>query len=73
MRKSYGFRTYPVLELALYHSLGKLPEPESTLISSEEPIDKRTQTSPAGSEGNAPELVGQVACWKREFAGQPKE
>ncbi len=30
MRKSYGFRTYPVLELALYHSLGKLPEPEST-------------------------------------------
>ena len=25
MRKSYGFRTYRVLELALYHSLGKLP------------------------------------------------
>ena len=30
MRKSYGFRTYGVLELALYHSLGKLPEPDST-------------------------------------------
>jgi len=30
MRKSYGFRTYRVLELALYHSLGKLPEPQST-------------------------------------------
>jgi Transposase len=30
MRKSYGSRTYRVLELALYHSLGKLPEPEST-------------------------------------------
>jgi transposase len=30
MRKSYGFRTYRVLELTLYHSLGKLPEPEST-------------------------------------------
>jgi hypothetical protein len=29
MRKSYGFRAYRVLELALYHSLGKLPEPES--------------------------------------------
>lgn len=29
MRKSYGFRTFRVLELALYHSLGKLPEPES--------------------------------------------
>jgi hypothetical protein len=26
MRKFYGFRTYRVLELALYHSLGKLPE-----------------------------------------------
>jgi hypothetical protein len=25
-----GFRTYRVLELALYHSLGKLPEPVST-------------------------------------------
>ncbi len=30
MRKSYGFRTFKVLELALYHSLAKLPEPELT-------------------------------------------
>ena len=30
MRRSYGFRAYCVLELALYHSLRKLPEPEST-------------------------------------------
>src|SRR5271155_5032781 len=30
MRRSYGFRTFRCLELALYHSLGKLPEPEST-------------------------------------------
>jgi transposase len=30
MRKSYGFRTFRTLQLALYHSLGKLPEPEST-------------------------------------------
>jgi transposase len=30
MRKSYGFRTYRALELALYHSPGKLPEPEPT-------------------------------------------
>ena len=30
MRKSYGFRTYRVLELALYHSFGRLPEPDST-------------------------------------------
>jgi transposase len=29
-RESYGFRTFRCLELALYHSLGKLPEPEST-------------------------------------------
>jgi transposase len=28
MRKSYGFRTFRVLEMALYHSLGKLPQPE---------------------------------------------
>jgi len=30
IRRSYGFRTFRTLELALYHSLGKLPEPEST-------------------------------------------
>ena len=30
MRKPYGFRTYRVLDLTLYHSLGKLPEPVST-------------------------------------------
>ena len=30
MRKSYGFRTFRCLELALYHSLGKLPEPQVT-------------------------------------------
>jgi len=28
MRKSYGFRTFRVTELALYHTLGKLPVPE---------------------------------------------
>jgi hypothetical protein len=27
---TYGFRTFRILELALYHSLGKLPEPELT-------------------------------------------
>ena len=30
MRKSYGFRTFRCLELALYRSLAKLPEPEPT-------------------------------------------
>jgi transposase len=29
-RRSYGFRTYKAMEMALYHNLGKLPEPEST-------------------------------------------
>jgi len=27
-RRSYGFRTYNAMEIALYHTLGKLPEPE---------------------------------------------
>ena len=30
MRKSYGFRTYEGIETALYHQLGKLPEPDFT-------------------------------------------
>jgi len=29
-RRSYGFRTYEAIEIALYHTLGKLPEPEAT-------------------------------------------
>jgi len=29
-RKAYGFRTYHALEIALYHALGALPEPEFT-------------------------------------------
>lgn len=29
-RKSYGFRTYEAIEIALYHNLGRLPEPEFT-------------------------------------------
>jgi len=30
MRKSYGFRMYETIELALYHQLGALPQPEFT-------------------------------------------
>jgi transposase len=29
-RKAYGFRSYHCLEIALYHTLGHLPEPEAT-------------------------------------------
>jgi transposase len=29
-RRSYGFRTYKAMEMALYHNLGRLPEPEDT-------------------------------------------
>lgn len=30
MRKSYGFRSFRITELALYHSLGDLPQPDFT-------------------------------------------
>jgi transposase len=30
MRKAYGFKQYESIEIALYHQLGNLPEPEST-------------------------------------------
>ena len=29
-RKAYGFRTFDATKLALYHQLGKLPEPKLT-------------------------------------------
>ena len=28
-RKAYGFRTYKAIQIALYHNLGALPEPEN--------------------------------------------
>lgn len=30
LRKAYGFKSYETIEIALYHQLGKLPEPELT-------------------------------------------
>ena len=30
IRKAYGFRTYECIDIALYHTLGKLPEPKFT-------------------------------------------
>jgi transposase len=30
LRRSYGFRTFPAAETALYHALGRLPEPPQT-------------------------------------------
>jgi transposase len=29
-RRAFGFRTYRAVEIALYHTLGALPEPETT-------------------------------------------
>ena len=29
-RRSYGFRTYKAMEIALYHNLGRLPEPKAS-------------------------------------------
>jgi transposase len=28
-RRSYGFRTFKAMEMAMYHTLGRLPEPET--------------------------------------------
>jgi hypothetical protein len=28
--RSYGFRSFRMIEVALYHNLGRLPEPEGT-------------------------------------------
>ena len=30
LRKAYGFRTYKAIEIALFHTLGNLPEPNFT-------------------------------------------
>jgi transposase len=29
-RRSYGFRTFKAMEIALYHTLGRLPEPNES-------------------------------------------
>ena len=41
-RKAYGFRTFRAIEIALYHTLGALPEPETTQNSAEEAKKKAT-------------------------------
>lgn len=35
-RRSYGFRTYAAMEVALYHTLGRLPEPSQPTDTAEE-------------------------------------
>jgi hypothetical protein len=30
LKKGYGFKSYEAVEIALYHKLGKLPEPNRT-------------------------------------------
>ena len=29
-RKAYGYRTYEAIQISLYHTLGRLPQPEFT-------------------------------------------
>jgi hypothetical protein len=50
MRKARGFRTFRVLELALYHSLARLPEPEPPTISFDE--SRKTGEPPAKISAN---------------------
>jgi transposase len=38
MKKAYGFKSFDVIKIALYHTLGKLPEPEITSNSADEPL-----------------------------------
>jgi hypothetical protein len=30
MRKAYGYRSFELLQISLYHTLGNLPEPKFT-------------------------------------------
>lgn len=36
LRKAYGFKSYETIEIALYHQLGKLQEPQRTPNSANE-------------------------------------
>ncbi len=38
IRKFYGFRSPEILEMALYHALGKRPEPRSPMNSTDKPF-----------------------------------
>ena len=47
MRRSFGFRTFTVIELALFHTLGKLPEPTGThrLLRKPPSVGRRAQAA----------------------------
>ena len=62
MRKSYGFRTFHVTETALYHALGKLPEPDVA----DNFLTRRFFKSLLGCE------VGLWVAWSRLQPGQTK-
>ena len=61
MRKAYGFKSYETIETALYHQLGKLPEPIQTQILLTRPLSKPTSRlcgdlaiEPTGPRGSLP-------------------
>ena len=68
MRKSYGFRTFHVTEIALYHALGKLPEPTSPTDFSDEAKKRMLHHGPppvsvAGQSSVGPHGAARQSRW----------
>ncbi len=59
-RRAYGFRTYRAIEVALYHTLGKLPDPQDL---SGPQILLTSRKKRGGSR--RPERTNQPRCYAR--------
>ena len=59
-RRAYGFRTYRAIEVALYHTLGKLP-----ICRAYPPIDSTDERKKKRGGSGRPEQTNQPRCYAR--------
>jgi transposase len=71
MRKSCGFRTYRILQIALYHALGKIPEPPDIHRFFDQPISSLTSSALRRAPARR-RLVGHVRVVDLRMARGPR-
>ena len=59
-RKAYGYRSYDVLKIALFHTLGDLPEPELTHSFAEDPQKQVVWVKETNVLSNTSGLLGEA-------------
>jgi hypothetical protein len=69
LRRSYGFRTFRILELALYYSLGRLPAPDLLTMNSSE-MEKQVSVQRAIKRIFGPTLSRKIVLFELTIMGK---